>query len=311
MTQSPSELSFTKMQGVGNDFVLIDGREFSGIDWSGLAQNICDRRFGLGADGLLVIDQSNIADAAMRMYNPDGTPDFCGNGIRCVVRYLADRRIEQFQQGRSIEELPHHVQHPSLPPRTYRAGEYQVWKIATLAGIKEGRLFATSDEQCLVTIGMGHAKLAPADIPMLVSGERVVDYPLKIGEGTIHITSLSTGTTHTVIFVDELPDDSEFFTVSPLIETHELYPERTSVLWTRVEKPGKVHIRIWERGAGETWGCGTGACAVAEALKLHGKAETVVQVLSKGGRLLITWEKDGSIQMNGPAEYVFTGTYSF
>jgi diaminopimelate epimerase len=296
----PETIQFTKMQGVGNDFVLIDGREYSGMDWSGLAVEICDRRFGIGSDGLLVIDHSNIADATMRMYNPDGTPDFCGNGIRCVARYLVEQTSSILFTHMSCS--PPHLD-TSTPPHAL--------SIATLAGVCRTVTSNPGTDNCTVSVDMGQARFEPQDIPMLVTTSPVKDYPIEVGGRTIRITSLSTGTAHTIIFVENLPGDHEFFRFSPLIEHHPLFPERTSVLWTSIEDSGRIHLRIWERGAGETWGCGTGACAAAEAAWLHDYVRGPVQVHSKGGNLLIDWDEDGSINMTGPAEYVYTGSYSF
>src|SRR5258708_62891 len=144
---SPSDFPFTKMQGVGNDFTLIDGREFSGVDWSGLAVEICDRRFGVGADGLLVIDNSTIADATMRMYNPDGTPDFCGNGIRCVARFLAEETIQLPSTSTSTSTIHSHT-----------------LNIATLAGVRRTVVADPGRDQCLVTVDMGKPRFDPQDI---------------------------------------------------------------------------------------------------------------------------------------------------
>lgn len=282
----PKQLSFTKMQGVGNDFVVIDGRNYSDFDWSGLAIEICDRHLGVGADGLIVLDSSHLADIMMRMYNPDGTPDVCGNGLRCVSRFAVERKI--------------------VPSKTLR--------VATLAGVRTASLLPTqNNEPPLVTIGMGQPRLNPADIPMRITRENALNFPLQLdGEATLTITALSTGSTHTVIFVDSLPDDINFLRLSAKIEHHPLFPDRTSIMWCRVDGPNRFQIRIWERGAGETWGCGTGACAAAVAGILLGCAvqENIVTVVSRGGELKIKWNQDAEIEMTGPAEYVFEGLYT-
>ncbi len=282
MPSNTSALPFTKMQGVGNDFVVIDAREHPAREWSGLAEEICDRHFGIGADGLLVIDRSHVAAAAMRMFNPDGTPDFCGNGLRCVARYLVDDNRRRTEDGSRHSPLT----------------------IATLAGV---RTATVSGE--IVTVDMGEPRFAPEDIPMRVSRERVVDYPLNVLGEKLRVTALSTGTTHTVIFVDELPDDDRFLSLGPAIEHHPLFPERTSIMWTKVDGPSSVKMRIWERGAGETWGCGSGACAAAVAAVIHGIDGGPISVHSKGGTLTVDWSEGSPIKMTGPAEFVFTGEY--
>lgn len=282
----PDRIPFTKMQGVGNDFVVVDGRRNSDLDWSTLAIEICDRRFGVGADGLLVLENSRTADLLMRMYNPDGTPDVCGNGLRCVARYAVERGI--------------HAR--------------DTLRIATLAGLRPAQMHRGADGRIVaVTVGMGEPRFDPISIPMRVALEQVVDYPLELLSGqTLPITALSTGTTHSVVFVDQLPDDALFSAISPQVEMHALFPERTSLMWCQVESPSRVRLRIWERGAGETWGCGTGACAAAVAAVQHGyvKAGEAVTVASRGGELHVRWREGEPIEMTGPAEYVFEGVYS-
>jgi diaminopimelate epimerase len=159
-----------------------------------------------------------------------------------------------------------------------------------------------------VTVEMGEPRFAPADIPMRVEGAEVRDYPLPVGDETVRVTALSTGSTHTVLFVDALPDEETFQRLSPLVENHPLFPERTSLMWTQVESWARLRIRIWERGAGETLGCGSGACAAAVAAQRHGYADEGVTVVSRGGELHIFWRPGETIRMTGPAEYVFAGT---
>lgn len=279
-------LRFTKMQGVGNDFVVVDGRKLVELDWPGLAVKLCERRFGVGADGLLVLSDTPMADFKMNMFNPDGSPDVCGNGLRCISRYAADRNIVSSD----------------------------CMEILTLAGVREAKL--NKDTHGIVhsvTVGMGLPLFAPVDIPMLVNGDRVFDFPLKLKDNEeLTITALSTGSTHSIVFVGELPDDETFFRVSPLVENHPFFPERTSLMWCKAERPGLISMRIWERGAGETLGCGTGACAAGVAAILHGFAmpgEPVI-IKSEGGELVIRWKDSEPIEMTGPAEYVYEGIYS-
>jgi diaminopimelate epimerase len=273
------------MQGVGNDFVVIDGRDRGDFDWSGFAIEVCDRNTGIGADGLLVLGDTAFADVMMRMYNPDGTPDVCGNGLRCIARYVVERGIV--------------------------AGE--TLRIGTLAGTRVARIHRGSDGAiCAVTVGMGQPRLDPAHIPMRVAQGPVQDYPLSLGDGlVVNITALSTGSTHAVVFVDQLPDDSLFYSISPEVEHHPLFPDRTSLMWCHLNGDNRIQMRIWERGAGETWGCGTGACAAGVAAVLHGlvREDAAVTVISKGGALTIHWSPGSEIQMTGPAEFVYDGSY--
>lgn len=278
-------LSFVKMQGVGNDFVVVDGRSNGEANWSALAIELCNRRTGVGADGLLVIDTTRSADIMMRMYNPDGTPDVCGNGLRCVARYAVDRGIVA---GGSL-------------------------RVATLAGVRDATIRrAGRGSRVEVTVGMGLPRFDPPSIPMRVAMDRVVDYPLQLAlDDVLSVTAMSTGSTHAVTFVDALPTDDRFNALSPLVEHHLLFPERTSLMWCRVDGPGRLALRIWERGVGETWGCGTGACAAAVAAVLHGHAPAgePISVVSHGGELQIRWTEGGAVEMTGPAEFVFEGAF--
>jgi diaminopimelate epimerase len=277
-TQTP----FVKMHGAGNDFVVLDALSTplpDAFDFARAAQVLCARHFGIGGDGLLLLEASHSADVRMRMWNPDGTEDMCGNGLRCIAR-LAWRR-------------GHIASRPFV--------------VETLAGLRRCEVLA--NEQ--IRIEMGEPLFAPEEIPFAphISLE-ATEYALPVGEQLIpHVTSLSTGSTHTVIFVDELPDDAGFFALSPLIENHAWFPERTSVLWTKMEKD-TARIRIWERGAGETLACGTGACAVAVAAQVTKRAHSPLAVRSRGGVLDIQWQAGSSIWMTGPARVVFEGAFA-
>ena len=282
----PDTLPFTKMQGVGNDFVVVDGRQDGDTDWSVLAVEICDRRTGVGADGLLVLDDTHSADIMMRMYNPDGTPDVCGNGLRCLARYAVEHGIVRSEMLR----------------------------VATLAGVRAAQIHRDAAGAITsVTVNMGLPRFDPPAIPMRVPLERVMDYPLELDNGfRLPVTALSTGSTHAIHFVETLPDDDLFFSVSPQVEEHPLFPARTSLMWCRVESPSCLHLRIWERGAGETLGCGTGACAAAVAAVLHtySPPNEPIIVRSQGGDLIVRWRPGGAIEMTGPAETIYAGTYA-
>lgn len=282
-------MRFTKMQGVGNDFVVVDAALSPDANWPHISLQLCERRISIGADGLLVVSRDDDSAAfAMRMFNPDGTEDMCGNGLRCVGLWA------------------------------YRAGWIDGATEFTV-GAKEGsrrcRLaFVSPDGQSgSVSAGMGLPRLAPPEIPFCAPGrERVVDFPLRVEDRTFLVTSVNTGSTHTVIFGDA-PEEETFQRYSPLIENHPLFPERTSVLWATPTGPNCFAVRIWERGAGETLGCGTGACAVGVAARLHNlvSRETPTEVVSQGGALHIAWPNDDAeIQMLGPAQFVFDGEIS-
>lgn len=268
-------IRFVKMQGVGNHFVVVDGREFRRDDWPDLAQSLCAGRQGVGADGLLVVSPSKTHDARMLMFNPDGSEDFCGNGLRCVARFVGGERDADLV-------------------------------LDTHAGPRAAQVRFGLEGACIVSVDMGEPSFDPRDVPARL--ERSVDYTLPVNGREFVATTLSTGTAHTVLFVDKLPNDRPFFLLSPLIEHHPLFPERTSVMWTKIESRHHLRLRIWERGAGETWGCGTGACAAVVAAIHHKLARSPVTIASKGGELRIEWSPDTHIRMTGAAEYVFTGS---
>ena len=285
-------LPFVKMQAIGNDFVVVEEKEWpEETNWNELSIRLCDRNFGIGGDGLLVLSTSKTADARMWMFNPDGTEDMCGNGLRCIALLAHQRGM--LQDSGTIE---------------------------TIVGV---RLISLDTRVSPVEIvaEMGVPLFTPKDIPANVSDDskNILDYPLSVeGCGELPVSMVNTGSTHTVIWVDELPDDSLFFMASPQIETDSLFPERTNVLWAKVVSDGRsgeaplLQIRIWERGAGETLGCGTGACAVAILALAQGKVVgESVAVRSKGGVLqILSRGIDSPLEMTGPSEIVYTGTVS-
>ena len=277
------DVFFHKMHGAGNDFVLLDAltHPFSPeLDMAQLAQLLCARHFGVGADGLLSIEPSARAALQMRMWNPDGTPDMCGNGLRCVAA------------------LAHRLGHVTSDH----------FSVETIAGIRaiERRGDGTWRAQ------MGRPQFESAIVPFVAAAPTQVlrEGTLQIGDEILpHVTALSTGSTHTVIFRASALGESEFARLSPLIENHALFPARTSVMWAVPTGANRFEIRIWERGAGETLACGTGACAVAVAAQITGRASGPVTVQSRGGALEVEWNEGGEIYLSGPARYVFAGRW--
>jgi diaminopimelate epimerase len=275
-------LPFVKMEAVGNDFVLVDGRDLPEHAWSKLAVEMCRRRTGVGSDGLLVLLNSGTADFRMRMFNPDGSEDHCGNGLRCTAAYYS-----------SVEGIPPNV----------------VLRVETLAG-ERSVVVLDPGPPALVKASMGRPELHPSLIPANFDGESVVRRHLRVLDRDLEVTSLSVGTTHTVVFAPEAQWERDFALLSPAIEVHPAYPERTSVLWTDVIRPDRIAVRIWERGVGETLGCGTGACAVAAAARLAGfTVDSRVEVVSRGGSLYVEWDGEGEIFLIGPARFVFKGEW--
>ncbi|HHX42243.1 MAG TPA: diaminopimelate epimerase, partial [Armatimonadetes bacterium] len=231
-----SKRRFIKVQAAGNDFILFDCLQEPELPWAPLAPRLCDRHRGIGSDGLLIVLPSTRAHYRMRMFNPDGTEDFCGNGLRCIGRYLHAAGLHR--QRELILE--------------------------TIQGTRRIR-FLPGDEAPEIEANMGEPRWEAAAIPARGPVDPLVGVPLEVAGDPLVLTALSTGTAHTVLFREELPDDALFLSVSPALETHEWFPERTSVLWCQAEVYGRLRLRIWERGVGETLACGSGVCAAAAA----------------------------------------------
>lgn len=277
-------IRFTKMHGAGNDYVYVscfDQPEPS--DPAELARRIADRRFGVGGDGMILILPSDTAAARMRMFNADGSEgEMCGNGIRCVAKYVYDHGI--CQQDRL--------------------------RIDTGAGPLDIELAVEGGKAVTATVDMGPPRLRPSEIPTtLADGDQIVDLPLAVGGVELAVTCVSMGNPHCVIFVPQATDDL-VLRVGPLIETHSAFPNRTNVEFVEVLARNEVRQRTWERGSGETWACGTGASAVCVAGVLTGRTDAEILNHLRGGDLRLRWPGPGtSVVMTGPATEVFSGTF--
>ncbi len=279
-------MKFTKMQGAGNDFVIVDTlREPLQRDAiPQLSRRVCDRRFGIGADGLILVEKGRTAPFMMRMYNPDGSEaEMCGNGIRCFARYLLDHG---------------HSDNSSI-------------SVETKSGVKVVEVVLTDGQISGVRVDMGPPELRRSHIPMLGSPEadEVVGELLDVNAQQLSVTCLSMGNPHCVSFVEDV-SSYPVETVGPLIEHHPLFPSRTNAPFVEVISRDEIRVRVWERGAGETLACGTGACAAAVASMLNGYTENSVAVRLRGGDLQISWTPGESVFMLGPAVEVFTGEYA-
>ncbi|MDY0087295.1 MAG: diaminopimelate epimerase [Coriobacteriia bacterium] len=277
-------LEFTKMHGLGNDFIVIEDLAEE-LDFAPEAVVwLCDRNFGIGADGLILVRPATDSEAhfLMMYYNADGsTAEMCGNGIRCFAKYLVDHKL--------------------LPAQASTA------RVQTLGGVKS--MTFTRDEAGLMdeaTVDMGVPMLAPAQVPVDLPGERVVDAPLDTEEGTLNITALSMGNPHAVLWVDDV-ETAPVHVLGPLIETHSSFPAKTNVEFAQFLSVRHIRLRVWERGVGETLACGTGACATAVAGALSGRTNREVTVELPGGDLRILWDDDDRVLMTGPAVEVFCG----
>lgn len=270
-------LPFSKMHGAGNDFVVVAEEAVPSFSLPDLARQLCRRRFGVGADGLLVVDRGRRHAVKMRMFNPDGTEDMCGNGLRCVAKWAVRRGLATGAR----------------------------FVVETIDGEKGVELL----EDGLVRVELGEPRFEPEQVPVLAETAPVLDLPVPLPHGTVHVTALFTGSTHGVVLAPDLPDEERFWRDSSTIENHPLFPQRTSVLWTVVESPSRLRMRIWERGAGETLACGTGACAAAVAAQLHGLVGEEVEVHSAGGSLRVQWKPGSPMLLTGSAELVYEGYY--
>jgi len=281
------KINFVKMHGLGNDFILIDciSKPLGGSSFlSYLAKKLCDRNFGIGADGLVLILPSSKADLKMRIFNSDGTEaQTCGNGIRCFAKYTYENELISKNK----------------------------FKVETLAGIITPELIfqdLKNKKVLKVKVDMGTPKLRRREIPM--TGEdtpTVVDETLEINsEQTFKVTCVSMGNPHCIVFVDDV-QSIPVEEIGPKIENHPLFPEKTNVEFIQVLNKQEINFRVWERGAGETLACGTGACAALVAAVLNKKTDREAIIHLLGGDLDIHWADDGHVYMTGPAELVFKG----
>jgi len=269
------KLKFTKMQAAGNDFVVIEAKR--NRDWPALARAMCNRRFGVGADGIILVLPSRKADIRMRMFNPDGSEaEACGNGTRCLVRYAVDRGLVD-------------------------GGEIT---IETPGGMRETRLAGK-----LIQVDMGAPIFKAGLIPVKGSRDKVMDYPLKIDGKLLSLNCLSMGNPHAVLFIDEPVENFPLETVGPRVEHNSFFPRRVNFEIAQVAGKGKIRARVWERGAGETLACGSGACAIAVAARLHRYCGKEANITLTGGTLTVEWDGKGEVKLTGPAEEVFKGEW--
>lgn len=273
-------MKFTKMQGIGNDYVYVNCFEETIENPSRVAQLISDRHFGIGSDGLILICPSEMADCRMDMYNADGSQSqMCGNGVRCVGKYIHDK---------------------GLTSKT-------TVTVETLGGIKTLSLHLKNGTVEAVTVDMGAPILSPAEIPVAGEGSTFIDQPVTVAGQVVHVTAVSMGNPHAVVFVEDT-DALPLSEIGPAYENHPIFPERTNTEFIQVLDKQNLKMRVWERGSGETLACGTGACASLVAAVLTGKTDREATLHLLGGDLKIRWdEQDGHVYMTGPAAFVFDG----
>ncbi len=269
------------MHGLGNDFIVIENRNgrLTNANLADLAPVLCHRNFGIGADGLAILGHSSLAPFRMQIFNSDGSEaEMCGNAIRCLGKYVWDRGF--------IKE--------------------NIFSLETAAGIKEIELRVRDQKVVSVRVEMGFPVLESGKIPLAGPPRQAIEEKILVENREFRFTAVSMGNPHCVIFVPLLEEVS-LARWGTLMEDNPLFPNKTNVEFVEVINPAKINVRVWERGAGATLACGTGACASAVAGVITGRLEKAVEVCLPGGVLQVSWEKDGRVYMEGPAEEVFSG----
>ena len=273
-------MKFTKMHGIGNDYVYVNCFEESVKNPAEVSKFVSDRHFGIGSDGLILISPSAIADFRMNIYNADGSQaEMCGNGIRCVAKYVYD----------------------------YGLTDKTEISVETLAGIKYLRLQVENGKVASVEVNMGAPILEPKEIPVTVEESPVVNVPVEVKGKIYHMTCVSMGNPHAIIFMNNVKD-LDIAAIGPYFENHTVFPKRTNTEFVEVLDRNTANMRVWERGSDETLACGTGACATTVACILNDKTENEVTVHLLGGDLKIRWDREANqVYMTGPATVVFDG----
>jgi diaminopimelate epimerase len=283
-------MNFTKVQGAGNDFILIEASGTS-QNWAQMAVAMCDRHYGIGGDGLLLLLPSGTADFQMRMFNPDGSEaEACGNGLRCFAKYVVDKGFVNTRTDHILVE--------------------------TKAGIREVRLHKTRGRVSTIQVSMGTPQFGANDIPVVIgqggSGldiTPILDYPLTIDGWELLLSFVSLGNPHAVYFYQHPVSDFPLSQVGPKVEEHKLFPNRVNFEVANVVNRQQIEARVWERGAEETLACGSGACAIAVIAQLQDYIENKVDINLQGGILGVEWDGLGEVFLTGPAEIVFSGEW--
>ena len=284
-------MNFTKLQGAGNDFILVEASNIS-RDWSKIARAVCDRHFGVGGDGLLLLLPSEVAHFRMRIFNPDGTePEACGNGLRCLIRYILDRQLINLR----VQEV----------------------LVETASGIRKARLHETGTGLSAIQVGMGTPEFGAKDIPVkvkarqgtLVNIKPMLRYTVAVAGKELELDLVSMGNPHAVYFSQEPVADFPLSQIAPEVQGLPVFPRGMNFEVARVLGRKLLEARVRERGAGETLACGSGACAIAVAARLRGYIDNKVDIKLPGGILNVEWGGVGEVLLGGPAETVFTGEW--
>jgi len=284
-------MNFTKMQGAGNDFILVETSDMQ-RDWSQVTVAMCDRHYGIGADGLLLLLPSDIADFRMRIFNTDGSEaKACGNGLGCLVKYFADRG-------------------------SANSGTKEIL-VETVTGIRRAKVYKVTGKVTKVQTGMGKPEFGDKDIPVIIGqGEgNVVDiksmitYSMTIDGKELCLSLVSMGNPHGIYFCHHPVSDFPLSRLGPRVEQHKIFPKGVNFEVARVLNRQQIEARVWEKGVGETLACGSGACAITVAARLQGYIDNKVDIKLPGGILEVEWDGVGEVFLSGPAETVFTGKW--
>jgi diaminopimelate epimerase len=288
-------MKFTKMHGIGNDYVFVDCFHERVTNPAKVARAISDRHFGVGSDGLILICPSKKADAKMRIFNADGSEaEMCGNGIRCVAKYVFEKNIAK----------------PRGPIAMGNGTKYPAsLNIETGAGVLTVGLALRGKIVQKVCVNMGEPKFRPKEIPVKLAGERVIEHKIEVAGEKLPMTCVSMGNPHVIFFCDEVAA-VELDVIGPEIENHNLFPKRTNVHFVEIKSRDEFTMRTWERGSGITLACGTGACACAVAAAVTGRCDRSSTAKLPGGQLQLNWStEDNCVYMTGPAVEVFEGQW--
>jgi diaminopimelate epimerase len=277
-------MKFTKMQGTGNDFMFVEAGDSEERDWTALSEAMCDRHYGAGADGLIVVLPSKGADVRMRLFNADGSEaEVSGNGVRCLVKYAIERGISKPRDGRVRIEAVH--------------------------GVLEAEASMNGETVAAVRLSMGPPRFAPNEVPVIAEMEPVIDFPLEVDGQRLAVTCVSMGNPHAVLFVKEPVQRYPLEALGPKVEHHAAFPERVNFGVAHISAPDRMEVRVWERGVGETLACGSGCCAAMVAARLHQLVGDRVEIEQPGGMLTVEWDGKGDVFLTGPAEFVFEGDW--
>jgi diaminopimelate epimerase len=284
-------MNFTKLQATGNDFIFIDARNME-RDWPKLAREMCHRYFGVGADGLILVINSNTASLRMRLFNSDGSEaEVSGNGLRCYAKHVIDRQI---------------VTGPNIT-------------VETMSGIRTIEATISGGKVTHAKVNMGTPHFKAKEIPVLLTRSQksrkgvdiiqVLDYPLTVGRRCLDLSFVSMGNPHAISFIKKPVADFPLSDIGPQVENHCIFPQRVNFEIARVLSRNMIEARVWERGAGETLSCGSGACALAVIGRIKGYTDDEVSIMLAGGDLIVYWNGVGEVYLSGPVEQVFNGEW--